>query len=74
MMEKMGMTVIVEEKSGEMFKVRRVKNRTEPLGTNSVGDRKVVGVMLSRKEIDALISQGVEIIIDPPGYKRRWTP
>lgn len=73
-MEKAKVTVIVEEHGGGEFIVKRVKNLTMPLGKNSVGEPKVVGVRLYKKDLDDLMAHGVEIIIDQPGYKRRWTP
>ena len=68
-MEKTKVTVIVEEHMPGSFVVRRVKNRTEPLV-----DGLVTGVTVMRGLLDDLIAQGIEVIIDPPGYKRRWTP
>ena len=68
-MQKPKATIIVEEVATNTYRVRRTKNWTEPLSEDSV-----VGRDIDRTRLDGLIAQGVDVIIDQVGYKRRWTP
>jgi nucleoside diphosphate kinase len=68
-MQKPKMTIIVEETAVNTYRVRRTKNFAEPL----VGEF-IVGGDMTRDELKSLIRQGVDIIIDQAGYKRRWIP
>jgi polysaccharide deacetylase 2 family uncharacterized protein YibQ len=68
-MEKKKVEVIVEEEGPDKFKVRRVKNYTVPIMAGLV-----TGIVVSRETLEILKSNGADIIIDMPGYKRRWTP
>jgi hypothetical protein len=68
-MQKPKATIIVEEVATNTYRVRRTKNWTEPLSEDFV-----VGRDIDRIRLDGLIVQGVDVIIDQVGYKRRWTP
>jgi polysaccharide deacetylase 2 family uncharacterized protein YibQ len=68
-MEKEKVTIIVEEEGPDKFKVRRVKNYTVPIMAGLV-----TGIVVSRETLEHLKEGGADIIIDMPGYKRRWTP
>jgi polysaccharide deacetylase 2 family uncharacterized protein YibQ len=68
-MDDQRVTVIVEEVGPGKFRVRRVTNRTEPIMAGFIA-----GVVVGREVLDHLKEHGADIIIDMPGYKRRWTP
>ena len=68
-MEKSKSTIIVEEQGPDSFVIRRVKNYTEP-----ISEGLVTGVTVRRVTLDWLREKGVDVVIDQPGYKRRWTP
>jgi len=68
-MDDQRVTVIVEEEGPGKFKVRRVKNYTVPIMAGLV-----TGIVVSKETLDHLKESGADIIIDMPGYKRRWTP
>jgi hypothetical protein len=68
-MEEFRVTVIVEEEGPGKFKVRRVKNHTAPIMGGLV-----TGIIVSKETLDHLKEGGADIIIDMPGYKRRWIP
>lgn len=61
--------IIVEEVAPNVYRVRRAKNWTQPLVGNLI-----VGVDLTRSRLESLVEQGVDVVVDQAGYKRRWTP